>query len=320
VASQGCLVAGNVAVITGGGSGIGRATALRCARAGMRVVLADVHEADLESVAAECRALAGAENSVLAVPTDVRELASVQALQQRTWAKFGGCNFLMNNAAVQTNGRCSPYSDMDRWEQILRVNLYGVVHGCQAFVQPMLDSGLPGVIVNTGSKQGITMPPGDAAYNVSKSGVKTLTEALQHSLRSVPGGKLNAFLLVPGWTITMIATKGSRWIDGAGWDEASKAQDERAYDGVADPAVAEAKLTARGAWPASKVVDTMWQAIEDGKPFYVICPDHETTKEQDDGRMQWAADDLIFRRVPLSRWSPEYKEEYSKVSASFGKA
>jgi NAD(P)-dependent dehydrogenase (short-subunit alcohol dehydrogenase family) len=233
VASADCLVAGNTAVITGAGSGIGRATALRCAEAGMNVVLADIHAADLKSAAAEvsqrsCDAsdAGGDAGGVLAVECDVSDAKAVQELQRKTWAAFGGCNFLMNNAAVQTNGRCGPYEHPERWAKILAVNLGGVINGCQAFVQPMLDSGKPGVVVNTGSKQGITMPPGDAAYNVSKAGVKTFTEALQHTLRNVdhlsrqglpgqPGAKVNAFLLVPGWTITMIGTKGNRWIDGA---------------------------------------------------------------------------------------------------------
>ena len=86
---------------------------------------------------------------------------------------------------------------------------------------------------------------------------------------------------------------------------------------MVDPAVAEAKLTARGAWPAAKVVDFMWAAVTAGKPFYAICPDHETTTAQDDGRIQWAADDLVFRRVPLSRWSADYKEEYAAVAKGF---
>ena len=141
----------------------------------------------------------------------------------------------------------------------------------------MVDQGTKAVIVNTGSKQGITMPPGDTAYNVSKSGVKTLTEGLQHTLREIPGCKVNAFLLVPGWTITMIGTKGNQRLQGAQWDP-TKAQDERSYDGVQDENVARNKLEARGAWPADKVVDRMMGAVNTGRPFYIICPDNETTE------------------------------------------
>eukprot|EP01043_Picozoa_sp_COSAG02_P008520 COSAG02_NODE_274_length_26244_cov_36.943507_18_plen_213_part_00 len=133
------------------------------------------------------------------------------------------------------------------------------------------------MIVNTGSKQGITMPPGDTAYNVSKSGVKTLTEGLQHTLREIPGCRVNAFLLVPGWTITMIGTKSDQRLQGSKWDP-NKAQDERSYDGVQDPNVAQNKLEARGAWPADKVVDRMMGAVNTGAPFYIICPDNETTE------------------------------------------
>ena len=115
----------------------------------------------------------------------------------------------------------------------------------------------------------------------------------------------------------MIGTKGHRWIKGAAWDEESQAQDERSYDGVQDPEYARQKLEARGAWPASKVVDEMVEAVRAGKPFYVICEDNETPAVLDNGRIQWAADDLILRRVPLSRWSAEYKEEYKEVSKGF---
>ena len=93
----------------------------------------------------------------------------------------------------------SAIEHMDRWTDVLGVNLMGVVHGCQAFGEAMVAQQRNAVIVNTGSKQGITMPPGDTAYNVSKSGVKTLTEGLQHALRTRAGCKVNAFLLVPGW-------------------------------------------------------------------------------------------------------------------------
>merc|ERR550525_2162251 len=133
------------------------------------------------------------------------------------------------------------------------VNFWGVVHGCQIFAPDMIASGEKCVIVNTGSKQGITAPPGDTAYNVSKTSVKVFTEALQHTLRSTPNCQVNAFLLVPGWTITMIATKANQRLQGSAWDPKT-AQDERGYDGEVDRANAEKKLVARGAWTAKQVV------------------------------------------------------------------
>mmetsp|Transcript_2933 Transcript_2933/g.7318 ORF Transcript_2933/g.7318 Transcript_2933/m.7318 type:complete len:185 (+) Transcript_2933:690-1244(+) len=174
----------------------------------------------------------------------------------------------------------------------------------------------PCVVVNTGSKQGITMPPGDTAYNVSKAGVKVLTEALQHQLRSTPSCKVNAFLLVPGCVNTMIRTRGDKWVQGEAFDP-TKAQDERSYDGVQSRDYSAKKWKARGAWSADELVDELFGVIDAGTPFYIICQDHETTRAQDDGRIQWSADDLIFRRAPLSRWSEQYAAEYKEVAAKF---
>merc|ERR1712072_164350 len=219
----------------------------------------------------------------------------------------------MNNAAIQNNGNASAIEFLDRWRAVMDVNFWGVVYGCQIFVPDMIASGEKCVVVNTGSKQGITAPPGDTAYNCSKAAVKTLTEGLQHTLRNTPGCKVNAFLLVPGWTITMIATNANKRLKGEEWDPAT-AQDESCYDGVKDREVAQEKLMARGAWPADRVVDECFAAVNTGAPFYIICPDNETTVSQDKGRMQWSADDILFRRQPLSRWSEQYKDEYASVS------
>jgi NADP-dependent 3-hydroxy acid dehydrogenase YdfG len=353
VDTAGVLVEGRVAVITGAGSGIGRETAVQLARIGMRLVLADIDDADLASAAAEVAAVAknGAAD-VIAQRTDVSDLEQVQALKEAAFERFGEVGLLMNNAAIQNNGVASPVEHLERWRDIMDVNLWGVVNGCQVFGEAMIAQDTPCVIVNTGSKQGITMPPGDTAYNSSKAAVKTLTEGLQHrkcdsqppvsidrhvrprllphlphqyhhtgaefatDLRSLPGCKVNAFLLVPGWTITMIATRANRRLQGAAFDP-TKAQDERAYDGVKDPEYARQKLEARGAWTASAVVDVLLAAVKRGAPFYIICPDNETTPGMDLGRIQWACDDLIFGRVPLSRWSEQYKEEYKQVCKLF---
>jgi len=314
MATAGVLSAGNVAVIFGSASGIGRAAALRCASLKMKICLCDIEVNEAKAVADECAA-AGAQDTFVQ-KCDVRLERQVLMAQQLAFKKWGKVHLLMNNAAVQTNGRCGPYEHPDRWKRILETNLGGVYHGCLAFVPPMIAQGEAAVVVNTGSKQGITAPPGDTAYNVSKAGVKVLTEALQHKLRTTADCKVNAFLLVPGFTATMINTRGDKWVEGDAWKPES-ARNEREYDGVQDVAVAAQKFAARGAWPASRVVDELFAAIDAGGPFYVLCEDGETTAAQDNGRMQWAADDLIFRRAPLSRWSDEFKEEYKRVAAGF---
>src|SRR6185436_9180076 len=108
-----------------------------------------------------------------------------------------------------------PCENYDRWRRLLEVNLWGVVHGTQIFAPAMIAHGRPGLIVNTGSKQGITTPPGDAAYNVSKAAVKVATEQLAHELRNVPGCRVTAHLLIPGFTHTGMTSRGAAKPDAA---------------------------------------------------------------------------------------------------------
>ena len=95
------------------------------------------------------------------------------------------------------------------------MNLWGVIHGTQAFVPGMIARGRPGLVINTGSKQGITTPPGNPAYNVSKAGVKVFTEALAHELRKTEGARISAHLLIPGFVFTGL-TRGDRAREAAG--------------------------------------------------------------------------------------------------------
>ena len=282
----------------------------------MKVLLADIETKELERVRREALAGGAKWTDVLAVTCDCRSEEQLRALKSEAFAKFGAVHFLMNNAAVQTNGQCGPFDHVERWRKIIDTNLWGVYLGGLVFVPAMIEQDCPCVIVNTGSKQGITTPPGDTAYNVSKAGVKILTEALQHTLRSTPGCKVNSFLLVPGFTATKIITRGQQWIQGAAFD-ASKATDEETYEGVVDRAHARERFKARGAWSAEEVVDALFHSVSAGGPFYIICQDHETTLAQDQGRMQWAFDDVLFRRAPLSRWSEQYKEEFKDVAKLF---
>src|SRR5499427_11161414 len=190
-----------VAVITGGASGIGLAAAKRFASIGMRLVLADLSQDALDRGAAQ---LSGAE--IVTVPTDVSKIDEVNRLKDRAYAAFGAVDVLMNNAGTSPGG--GPFDHYERWQRVLAVNLWGVINGVQAFTQAMVDQKTPGAIVNTGSKQGITCPPGDTAYNVTKAGVKVVTEGLAHSLRNVEGCQVTAHLLVPGSTFTGMTSRG----------------------------------------------------------------------------------------------------------------
>jgi NAD(P)-dependent dehydrogenase (short-subunit alcohol dehydrogenase family) len=170
---------GKVAVVTGGGSGIGRALTLALAGEGARVVVADVDEAALETVAREARRQ-GVE--ALAVPTDVTDLGQVQALAERAWSAFGGVQVLCNNAGVAAWGGLERATHRD-WQWVLGVNLWGVIHGIEAFVPRMIAAGQEGHIVNTASMAGLIASQGLGVYNTSKYAVVGLSETLAKDLK-----------------------------------------------------------------------------------------------------------------------------------------
>src|SRR5687767_9596223 len=179
------LIPDRVAVVTGAASGIGLAAARRFAAHGMIVVMADLPGEALSKAAGEVGELAHP------VACDVSKAEDVERLRKAAYG-FGDVTVLMNNAGVSGGGK--PWTNAEGWRRVLGVNLWGVINGVQAFAPEMLSRGLPGAIINTGSKQGITNPPGDAAYNVSKAGVKTLTEQLAHELSAASDGRISAHL------------------------------------------------------------------------------------------------------------------------------
>ncbi len=199
--SSAVLARGRGAIITGAASGIGFAAARRFVTLGMRVCIADLDAAALEAAAVELAGLApGGTAEVLSVRADVSSPAEVDRLASAAFGRFGDIAVLMNNAAAFEGG--DSFSDKDAWRHLLEVNVLGVLNGVQRIGRAMIDQGKPGAIINTGSKQGITSPPGNTAYNVTKAAVKSLTEGLAHTLRNIPGCLITAHLLIPGFTYT----------------------------------------------------------------------------------------------------------------------
>ena len=170
---------GKVAVVTGGASGIGRSLALALARERARVVLADVDDAGMGRVAEEIKTAGG---EAVGVRTDVTDRASVQALAERAFAAFGRVHVLCNNAGVALWGGLETMTHRD-WQWALGVNLWGVIHGLEAFLPRMIAQKEGGHIVNTASMAGLVATRGLGVYNTSKYAVVGLSETLAKDLK-----------------------------------------------------------------------------------------------------------------------------------------
>jgi NAD(P)-dependent dehydrogenase (short-subunit alcohol dehydrogenase family) len=268
----------NVAVITGGASGLGLAAAMRFARLGMKVCIADLGTDRLSEAEAKIASVApGGGADIMAAAVDVSRFEDVTGLELAVRKRFGGADILMNNAGIQPGS--TMFGPLQNWQRVLGVNLWGVIHGSQVFAPGMIERGRAGLIINTGSKQGITTPPGDPAYNVSKAGVKAFTEALQHELRNAAGGRISAHLFIPGFVFTGLTAKGR----------------------TDKPAAA---------WTPEQTVDFMIERIDAGD-FYILCPDNDVPRRLDERRILWAAGDIVENRPALSRWHPDFAEAFA---------
>ena len=272
------LTSGQTAVISGAASGIGLAAAKAMAARGMAVALLDLPGDRLTAAAQQITDLG---TPAMAIGLDVADAAAYAKAASSVAAQLPPVSFLMNNAGMGLPS--STLGDPAAWERTLGTNLWGVIHGTQSFAPAMLAYGHPAMIVNTGSKQGITTPPGNPAYNVSKAGVKSYTEALAHELRNIPDAKVTAHLLIPGWVHTGMT----------------------ANSGAPKPA---------GAWTADQAVLFMLEALGRGD-FYILCPDNDVPRALDAKRIAWAAGDLIENRPALSRWHPDYGQAFTDYVA-----
>lgn len=278
---------GRVAVITGAGSGIGRAAAKELANLGMKLALADVDEDGLRQTVAEVSSILG-ENNVLAFPIDVTNLDEVVKFKEKVVEAWDEVAVLMNNAGIAAwnDKRGTSWENRDVWTKVFDTNVVGVLNVQHTFVKSMLHQENPSVVINTGSKQGITNPPGNPAYNASKAAVRSITESLAHELRGQPDPRITAHLFIPGRTYTGITS--------------------HLTTGIGDKP--------DGAWTAEETFSFMIDRVRAGD-FYILVPDNETRREVDELRIMWGAADITEGRPALSRWNPSYKaafDEYMK--------
>ncbi|KAH6885446.1 short-chain dehydrogenase/reductase [Thelonectria olida] len=266
---------GGVAVITGGASGIGLSLAKKCHRNEMRVIIADRDEEALDA------AIKGLGAAVTTHKMDVGHREDWEVLTQMLHKDFGGkVDFLALNAGMVAQ---SSWTDASIFEHIYRTNILGVVNGIAALlplVETTASAGTRPSIIITGSKQGITNPPGNPAYNSSKAAVKSLAEHLSWDLRDK---NISVHLLIPGWTYTGMS--GNRFNAGTTKPD--------------------------GAWWPDQVVDYLEKKIQEGQ-FWVVCPDNDVSEDLDKKRVKWAVGDLVEGRPPLSRWREDWKEQAQK--------
>ena len=269
---------GATALITGAASGIGLATAKLCYSQRMNLILLDINKDNLSRLSSEFPT--GSDTTTSTFQIDVSNPHEWDRVQRDVIALHpGGVDLLMLNAGNSFKpaaGKTS-WQDPEYFQKTFAVNTFGYTNGIAAFIDNVTSNKIdPRVIILTGSKQGITNPPGNPAYNASKSAVKTIAEHLSFDLHA-SNPNISVHLLVPGWTYTGL-TKGS---------SSSKPD---------------------GAWTPEQVVDYMSAKMAAGQ-FYILCPDNDVTEDLDKRRITWGYGDIIHGRPPLSRWRGDWKEK-----------
>ncbi|KAI5254077.1 short chain dehydrogenase/reductase [Aureobasidium subglaciale] len=282
--------ANRTALITGGASGVGFALAQLCQKYGMNVALVDKSTEGLEKAKEILSGSARNGQKTEVYDMDVSELPQWRSLKSEIEAKFGLVDLLVLNAGAsfkpsQGFGALGTWLDPSYHHKTYDTNVFGVLNGIAAFLPLLQNKNTPSAIVITGSKQGITNPPGgnNPAYNASKATLKHLAEHLAHDLREA-SPLISTHLLIPGWTYT-------------------------GFSGNAGP-IPDEKAKAKkpeGAWLGSQVAEYGVKKMCEGQ-FYIVCPDDDVSEELDKARMAYAVGDVVEGRPALSRWHEEYKD------------
>ncbi|KAK9461195.1 uncharacterized protein V1516DRAFT_651241 [Lipomyces oligophaga] len=281
--------------ITGSAGGIGAAIAKYYAAKGYNLVLADSAAALLKSTT-ETLQTAFPSIQILSQPTDVSKESELVALKDAALKKFATIDMVFLNAGISGNYKTEEHGwwgNPDGMRKLFDVNLFGVVNGISAFL-PVLKaqaaaspSASPYRIIITGSKQGITNPPGNPAYNASKAAIRFLAEQLSYDLI---GQNIKAHLLIPGWVFTGLA-------------------------GGVPGVYVEKGTKPAGAWVPDQIAERLAEGLAN-EEFYILCPDNEVSIATDKIRMEWTAGDWITPRDPLSRWRKEYQDEWAEFLAA----
>ena len=276
---------GATALISGGASGVGFALAQVCRKHGMHLALLDINKSNLSKAASALPSTDSAKTETYEI--DVSDFTAWQSLVPKITSAFpSGIDLLVLNAGAgfQPDSGKTQWTDPSVFHKTYGVNVFGYVNGLAAFLPVVQQSKQPAAIVLTGSKQGITNPPGNPSYNSSKSAVKTIAEHLAHDLRS-SNPNISVHLLIPGWAYTGLSGNAGPVPD----EEASKSKKP-------------------GAWLPSQVASYAEKLIED-KKFYIVCPDNDVDEALDQARMTWQMQDVTENRGALSRWDDKYKED-----------
>jgi NAD(P)-dependent dehydrogenase (short-subunit alcohol dehydrogenase family) len=283
---------GKVAVVTGGGSGIGRATGGLLAEQGMKVVLADIEQPALDEAIA---ALTGRSLEVSGIRTDVSDLNSMRNLERETRRLYGNVHVLALNAGVSIKSRPHIWDfDESDWKWGMAVNVYGVINGIKAFLEGMVDHGETGHVVITSSSVAIAPVPAAAVYSLTKAAITNLAESLYGQLHTL-GSAISASVLVPPGTINtnLFTSARNRQAEFGTPEDVPQSFDYHAFI-----ARMNAAGNPRRAVEPEEVAQYVLDAVRNDTFWALPGPDHEDVQATFDHIIREKAESMLGRTPP----------------------